>query len=387
MSLPVPLLPPYESPSSASSPSLSSFPHSSRSLLARFSPRANEFCLALAVSHQQLAAQAQCQAQSQAQSVPEPDSHSKKRKGWTGHDRFIWLADHSALPAHMDSLILTTYPFFTSLQRISPPSPTPLSSASVPSPSAEHVSYLARLLALYRSNLASHIASLDPAQLSVGQRAHYHAQAAILHLLAVLYFPSDGRGNAIVTEELLDWLNTIDPAPPTEEGLRLLSLERPYREAAFWQYTTQALLRGFFSTASVALSALKAHPHQALGDITVQIAGLIESCPRSTAFAHEHDFSIAFREHRIRVVDLQAKLLINLENTPSEEGEVADLMGQLASVLDIFLGKPQAILAAAEDWREALVAWSLFVRPTARRDDLPLVPFFCGARFSSHHAF
>lgn len=33
---------------------------------------------------------------------------------------------------------------------------------------------------------------------------------ALLGLAEILYFPSDGRGEGLVAEELLDWLNTVD---------------------------------------------------------------------------------------------------------------------------------------------------------------------------------
>ena len=33
---------------------------------------------------------------------------------------------------------------------------------------------------------------------------------SILSLTEILYFPSDGSGDGVVGEELLDWLNVVD---------------------------------------------------------------------------------------------------------------------------------------------------------------------------------
>lgn len=40
--------------------------------------------------------------------------------------------------------------------------------------------------------------------------AHHAAMHNVLALAEILYFPTDGRGEGLVAEELLDWVNTID---------------------------------------------------------------------------------------------------------------------------------------------------------------------------------
>lgn len=48
---------------------------------------------------------------------------------------------------------------------------------------------------------------------------------AILALTEILYLPADGRGEGLVAEEILDWVNTVDKGeslpPPHGERARL----------------------------------------------------------------------------------------------------------------------------------------------------------------------
>ena len=50
---------------------------------------------------------------------------------------------------------------------------------------------------------------LTPAQ-KAKSHAHYANMHAILALTEILYLPADGRGEGLVAEEILDWVNTVD---------------------------------------------------------------------------------------------------------------------------------------------------------------------------------
>lgn len=50
---------------------------------------------------------------------------------------------------------------------------------------------------------------LTPAQKSKSL-AHYANMHAVLALTEILYLPADGRGEGLVAEEILDWVNTVD---------------------------------------------------------------------------------------------------------------------------------------------------------------------------------
>lgn len=79
----------------------------------------------------------------------------------------------------------------------------------------------------------------------------------VLALAGILYVPADGRGDGIVGEEMLHWLNTfdkgesrsvpfggmradgIDTAPSQAEGNELSELARPWEHPNFWHYMHQ----------------------------------------------------------------------------------------------------------------------------------------------------
>jgi hypothetical protein len=57
---------------------------------------------------------------------------------------------------------------------------------------------------------------------------------SILLLTQILYFPINV--NTILSEEIIDWVNKIDPSPSTQEGLQLISFDPPWLSLDFWTY-------------------------------------------------------------------------------------------------------------------------------------------------------
>jgi nuclear pore complex protein Nup85 len=54
-----------------------------------------------------------------------------------------------------------------------------------------------------------------------------------------------------------------------------------------------------------------------------------------------------------------------------DEEEYVHYMDNFRRLLDILAGDEAAVLDEAGEWRTALGAWGLYVRPGLRRDNLP----------------
>lgn len=49
------------------------------------------------------------------------------------------------------------------------------------------------------------------AETKVQEQSHFFVLSMVLALADVLYFPTDGRGEGIVGEEIMDWVNREHP--------------------------------------------------------------------------------------------------------------------------------------------------------------------------------
>lgn len=58
----------------------------------------------------------------------------------------------------------------------------------------------------------------------------------VFSLFILVHAPADGRGDGIVAEEILDWVNRTNPQPPKEEGEELSAMRVPYEHVNFWPY-------------------------------------------------------------------------------------------------------------------------------------------------------
>lgn len=70
--------------------------------------------------------------------------------------------------------------------------------------SPDHIQYLHRILQLYLTAISAH---LTAAQNDPQEQSHSFDMMGILLLANILYFPADGRGEGIVGEEIMDWVN------------------------------------------------------------------------------------------------------------------------------------------------------------------------------------
>jgi nuclear pore complex protein Nup85 len=82
-------------------------------------------------------------------------------------------------------------------------------------PSVEVQQYINRIAKLYLSTILKQIESIQhntslDEDAKLDELQHLASLHAVLSLTEILYLPADGRGDGVVGEEVLDWLNTID---------------------------------------------------------------------------------------------------------------------------------------------------------------------------------
>ncbi|GAA5988849.1 hypothetical protein JCM10908_006197 [Rhodotorula pacifica] len=291
--------------------------------------------------------------------------------------------------------IIETYTLWASLQRIVADYEAAAiaeyglqGGGGVPPP--EQVQYYARVCRLYRDAIIKQLptinsnAALTPSQKakSLAHHAHMHA---ILALTEILYYPSDGRGEGLVGEEVLDWVNTIDKAPSADEGNELLALTSPWDSPNFFPYLHRCLLRGHLASASALLSLLVAqHPAPYLQTVSRLLSETISTFPRSTNFRTESAFATALRAWRNGSLaqaksQIERQLTVNAQEDEilggaDNEDERQSFEQGFRTVLDILSGGEDVILDSSADWREALSAFALWSAPTSlRRADLPAI--------------
>ncbi|GAA5864380.1 hypothetical protein JCM3774_002771 [Rhodotorula dairenensis] len=295
--------------------------------------------------------------------------------------------------------VIETYTVWASLQRIVADYETAAITeqglnAGVPPP--EQVQYYARVSRLYRDAILKQLPlvhnneQLTPAH-KAKSLAHYANMHAILALTEILYLPSDGRGEGLVAEEILDWVNTVDKAPSADEGNELLALASPWDSPNFFPYLHRCLLRGHLASAAALLSLLVAqHPAPYLQTVARVLAETVSAFPRSTQFRTESAFATALRawrksslapatQHVERLLTVDAKsdpvLGDDADGTGADNGTERQSFEQgFRVVLDILAGGEDAIVDSAADWREALSAFGFWSVPTSlRRADLPAI--------------
>ena len=268
------------------------------------------------------------------------------------HDRLVYFANHDPLDQQNRRFIHDIYPIFTSLQRILSLQQSDLSAC-------------ARISHLYKDSLQKHLSSCTPDSI-----LHWADVYAIWSFTQLLYFPIDGRGEGVVAEELLDWINTVDVAPTTEEGLEITSATIPHQHDNFWPYIYKCIIRGFHKTATQPLHSLLSHPTKSISTTAERLISLLYTFPRSTTFQFEHDYLANHRKWR----DEAKRALSSIADLAQYADEFTkDIFDDITLALQLLCGKKNKIYDVADDWREGLAAFGLFVMPSLRRDDIPSV--------------
>lgn len=333
-------------------------------------------------------------------------------------DRTVYFASSSLLSDQSLEFYAETYTLFTSLQRIVAtsfklPSPTrggwdeKLRLAElnrlVGPPSAETIGHMSRVVALYLEEVGKVRESQDvdvscswvnrADRIQAGVRSRFDAIYHILHLAEILFLPRDGRGEGLLGEELLDWVNDVDPgklfsictekvqaytpAPDNTQGNEIMQSNPPWDHPAFWPYLSRCLLRGFHLPASTFLRSLINHPHPPISKLASLLSSQLSQLPRShnvTAYPLDHQFLSAHKQWLMRFRAEFATFTAGKQTGWLDENGGAKYIGlenDFRVVIELMEGKRERVLEEANDWREAVGAWGILVDVGLRRDDLP----------------
>ncbi|KAF4610945.1 hypothetical protein D9613_006754 [Agrocybe pediades] len=202
---------------------------------------------------------------------------------------------------------------------------------------------------------------------------HYRTLYTCFSLFVVLNIPEAGYEQAPVGDELMEWLNTHFIEPSTEEGDALSALDRPWEDETFWPYLTRAILRGLSKASLFFLRVLENHPSNRLHRLTSTLIPIIETQPRLSNFTAELDFANEIRRWRDKVKALRIDMDRVPENDRFDDNE--HWWDKLSDIIGILEGRQDVIERVCEDigadWKEVCVAWSIFVDPRMRREELP----------------
>jgi nuclear pore complex protein Nup85 len=218
---------------------------------------------------------------------------------------------------------------------------------------------------------------------------HLKSVFQTFYLCQILFLPAEDQ--QIVSEDLLHWVNTCDPAPSREQGLELASMSEPYTSDLFWSYLPRCILRGLFKAAVTLMNSLQEHQVPFVRKGARLACHLLQTFPRSTSYGTLDDFNRACHLFRRSVKDTIRDLESEFDDdalwsTPSKrksskgymkEDQRLEWFARILSILKLLSGEQDTVMETSEDWKEALAAWALLVRPTMTRDDVPCVFTAC----------
>ncbi|OCF44154.1 nuclear pore complex protein Nup85 [Kwoniella heveanensis CBS 569] len=309
-------------------------------------------------------------------------------------DRTIFFSSLNSLPDPIIQLYTESHLLFTSLQQIVAES----YSRRLPSlsnermvgawdkrgnliggagllgpPDAETVMHMRRLADLYLDQLGELRAGVD---VELELKAQFTTSYNILNLAEVLYLPVDGKGEGLVGEELLDWVNDVDPAPDNSQGNEIMSTKNPWDHPSFWPYISRCILRGFHLPAASFLRSLSSHAYAPISKLAALLAQHLSIFPRSSDQRWRVDLEF-LQAHKVWLAKFRAELANFTGGRPRgkwfEDPELASWESDFRTVVELMEGKPSRVLEEVADWREALGAWGVLVDVDMRRDHLPEV--------------
>ncbi|SCV74835.1 BQ2448_7864 [Microbotryum intermedium] len=295
----------------------------------------------------------------------------------------------SALSSYSRDFVVSTWTLFASLQKIAKQEEQNQALKGVKSgfgsdelgvPTPETIKYYNRISKLYRGAVVNEWNKIqNGSTTSPSIQPH---ELALLHstlsLTEILYLPQDGHGQGVVGEELLHWLNTLDPSPSKEQGEALADLARPWeREDDFWEYLYKCILRAHLVSAQALLNLLASHhPSAWVQRVASHAIDLIASFPRSTKHESEMGFEKAFRNWRANATRVAARFQSGVEDDHElgEDGEERDRwVTGFEVVFGLLKGDQEVVLKRCEDWRERVCTWGVWVDPRFKRVEVDQV--------------
>ncbi|GAA6058774.1 hypothetical protein JCM10212_001890 [Sporobolomyces blumeae] len=297
-----------------------------------------------------------------------------------------------ALPESRE-FVVETYPLFASLQRIV--HEYEASSFGSRTVEPQQVQYYARISGLYRQAILNQLPLIqaDP-HLSTATKerslTHHASVHSLLSLAEILYLPLDGTGLSIVSEQLLDWLNSTDRAPSTEAGHELANLATPWDSPEFVPYLTKCVVRGHVESLSALLDLVAStHPAPPVQDLARSLKALVATWPRSTRYATATEFRNALRSYQVESVRAQQdaeRAVAALGTGPglSSSDEVSEWSNAFRTWFSLLAlpstsfsssastssSKLSLVLDHTDSWQEALISFLLLAHPTCTRSEL-----------------
>jgi len=134
-----------------------------------------------------------------------------------------------------------------------------------------------------------------------------------------------------------------------------------------------AILRGLSKASLFFLGVLQSHPSNRLHRLTSTLIPIIETQPRLSNFTAEKDFAYAIRRWGEKVKALR----IEMNRVPEDDrfDDFENWWDKISDIVGILEGRQDVIQRVCEDigadWKEVCVAWSIFVDPRMRREELP----------------
>ncbi|GMK54991.1 hypothetical protein CspeluHIS016_0200470 [Cutaneotrichosporon spelunceum] len=306
-------------------------------------------------------------------------------------DNMVYISAINSFPSALEDFYSSTCTVFTNLQQIIASAirlPAPGTGSGVwdsegnlvaldgvlGPPAPETIVHMRKIVEMYLQDIDRIRHAEDVAD---DTKLTFNDMYAIFNLVRILYLPADGRGQTLLGEELLDWVNESSPAAINDDGNEIMNTQHPWDNPMFWPFLNRCVLRGFFSTVAQFLNTLSNHPHPPITKLAAVVSQYASSFPRSENFTEDHAF---LTEHQKWLVGFRSDVDTVTGGRSRSNWLGTDQSGDLEwsgweesfkSLVELMEGKADRVLAEGNDWREAIGAWGMLVDVGLRRDDLP----------------
>lgn len=254
-------------------------------------------------------------------------------------------------------------------------------------PGPDQVIYYRRIADEYGARLVevTRDADIDPAT-----RLHHASLLRVFSLASTLYVPSDGAGQSLVGEELLDWYNAFgDPdgvGQLADDVGRVIAIGDAWEHEAYQDLVIRSILRGMLRDFAVPLlQALEPHPQSAVSTFAQILIDGLDSMPRSTQVSSYPNEALFAAAHQTWRAEFSAQVATHQRGHSSGWLDFKRLPKQtdqdmrddakawesfFATVVDLMAGVEARVLEECEDWKTAVAAWGVLIEPRIKRDDL-----------------
>ncbi|BFZ60685.1 hypothetical protein YB2330_001727 [Saitoella coloradoensis] len=173
-------------------------------------------------------------------------------------------------------------------------------------------------------------------------------------LFEAVYFPENGG----VAESLMNWLNSYDPKPATEDGQDIMTYRPPAAHPEFWNYIYTATTRGLFSQAAECLNYGGLAQQDPNGQKAADaVSELLRDAPRRTGKGaqDQRGFDGKWRAWRGRVINTTTAIQKQVTNQ--------NVSAAFRQLMELLKGDKDAIFSVAETLPEAVCALALLYDP------------------------